>query len=345
MRVQREIGRSNVGGIVVNRQAFGKYAASGDYNRAYGVDLAWQATPNGKLFTFMSRTDSPAVKGGSDYAGRAFYSYANPLLSGTLGYSQVGDRFNPEVGFISRKGYRSLQSRGILTYDPKCCEWIRRWSPHMQYNAYWDLDGKLSTATGHWHAFDIQQSNGGRFGISWNTDQDNPKVPFTAYTDVTGRTVVIPPGDYSWHSAIFEYTTNQSAPLWVTIRAPVGTYYGSGGRYAGFTSTYGARVGARLAASIGWNRDKVRLPFGDFTNDLIPVKLSYSFSRLASVQGLLQYNSQASTFSSNLRFALLNRSGTGLFVVYNNQQDTSARTRETVLGQSFIVKLSRLFDF
>ena len=96
---------------------------------------------------------------------------------------------------------------------------------------------------------------------------------------------------------------------------------------------------------MGWNRDKVRLPFGNFTNDLIPVKVSYSFTKMASLQGLLQYNSQASTFSSNVRFALLNRSGTGLFVVYNNQQDTSAHTLATLLGQSFIVKMSRLFDF
>jgi hypothetical protein len=78
---------------------------------------------------------------------------------------------------------------------------------------------------------------------------------------------------------------------------------------------------------------------------LIPVKVSYSFTSLASLEGLLQYNSQASAFSSNIRFALLNRSGTGLFVVYNNQQDTSRTTPATLLGQSFVVKMSRLFDF
>lgn len=71
----------------------------------------------------------------------------------------------------------------------------------------------------------------------------------------------------------------------------------------------------------------------------------HSFTSLASLEGLLQYNSQASAFSSNIRFALLNRCGTGLFVVYNNQQDTSRTTPATLLGQSFVVKMSRLFDF
>lgn len=74
------------------------------------------------------------------------------------------------------------------------------------------------------------------------------------------------------------------------------------------------------------------------------MKVSYSFTRFANLEGLLQYNRQAATFSSNIRFAVINRSGTGFFVVYNNQQDTSRVTDATLLGRSFIVKMSRLFD-
>jgi hypothetical protein len=342
-RVQREVGRSNFGAMMVNRQASGRYALANDYNRAYGVDMAWQTTTNGKLFAFLARTESPAAKGGSDYAGRAFYAYANPLWTTSLGYSQVGDAFNPEVGFVSRRGYRSMQGRVMLTYDPKCCDWIRRWSPHAFYNAYWNLDGRLSTASGHWHLFDINKSDGGRFGASWATYQDNPETPFPVYSDVAGRTVVIPPGEYAWHQAIVEFDTDPSAVLWMSVRAPMGGYY-NGGSYVGWESTYGARMGSRFTASLGWNRDKVKLPYGNFTNDLFPLKVSYSITTFASLEGLLQYNSQASTFSSNMRFALLSRGGTGLFVVYNDQRETSNRTPATVLGRSFIVKLSRLLD-
>ncbi len=103
LRVQREVGRSNFGGMLVNRQGVGDLAPSSDYNRAYGLDLAWQATTNGKLFAFIARTDSPTSKGGSDYAGRAYYTYANDLWNGNFGYSQVGERFNPEVGFLPRQ--------------------------------------------------------------------------------------------------------------------------------------------------------------------------------------------------------------------------------------------------
>src|SRR5688500_6825976 len=53
IRLQREIGRSNVGAIFVNRQGTGDLAPSNDYNRAYGLDAAWQVTNNGKFFAFL----------------------------------------------------------------------------------------------------------------------------------------------------------------------------------------------------------------------------------------------------------------------------------------------------
>ncbi len=78
---------------------------------------------------------------------------------------------------------------------------------------------------------------------------------------------------------------------------------------------------------------------------MIPVTISYAFTSLANLQGLIQYNRQTSTISSNIRLALLNRSGTGLFIVYNDRRDTSLFTRDELLGRSFIVKYTRLFDF
>ena len=77
----------------------------------------------------------------------------------------------------------------------------------------------------------------------------------------------------------------------------------------------------------------------------MPVKVSYAFTSLASVQGLIQYNRQTSTISSNVRLALLNRSGTGFFIVYNDRRDTSAFTPGELLGRSFVVKYTRLFDY
>ena len=80
-------------------------------------------------------------------------------------------------------------------------------------------------------------------------------------------------------------------------------------------------------------------------NDLVPFKANYSFTTLTSISALLQYNGQTGQFSSNVRFALLNRSGTGLFVVYNDRRDVLSSTALETLGRSFVVKYTRLIDF
>ena len=343
VRLQREAGRSNFGAMFVNRQGVGDLAPDNDYNRAYGLDLAWQATTNGRLFAYLARTDSPQSKGGSDYAGRLYYNYANQLWGGNVGYSQVGDSFNPEVGFLQRQAYRHVEGRYFVSYQPKRWPWIRRIQPHLNYRAYADLQNRLESSWGHWHFFDIHHRSGARFGYLFETQQDRPRLPFVAYEDVTGRQVVIPPGDYAWTGGLFEGNTDLSAPVSVSLVQRTGTYYD--GDYNGWDVTIGLRAGARLLSQVGWKRDDITLPVGSFTNDLVPVRISYAFTSLANLQGLIQYNRKTSTVSSNVRLALLNRSGTGLFLVYNDRRDTSAFTPDEVLGRSFVVKFTKLIDY
>jgi hypothetical protein len=343
LRIQREAGRSNFGAMFVSRHGVGQYAAEEDYNRAYGVDLGWQATPNGRLFAFLARTVSPESRGGSDSAGRAAYTYVQRSWSASAGYAQVGERFNPEVGFLRRRGFRQLESRFNLSYQPIRWSWVRRIQPHANFSVFYNLQNELESSSGHWHFFDIQTRTGARFGYLIETQQDRPEREFTVYQDVTGYRVVIPPGEYAWTRGVFEGHTDLSAPLYASLLHRIGGFYD--GDYHGWSLTVGVRLGARLQSEWGWNRDDITLPGGKFRNDLIPVKVSYAFTSLASVSALLQYNRQASSFSSNIRLALLNRSGTGFFFVYNDRRDTSAFTPYELLGRSFIVKYTRLFDY
>ena len=343
MRLQREVGRSNFGGIFVNRQGVGDLAPADDFNRAYAVDAAWQASENGRLFAFLARTDSPDVKGGSDYAGRAYYNYSGPVWSSAIGYSQVGSRFNPEVGFLQRTAYRRVESRYAWSYQPKQWPSIRRLVSSLNYNVYGDLDNRLESTLGHWHVFEIQPQRGGRITYTMDFQQDRPRLPFTVYQDVSGQRVIIPPGEYASVSGGIEYISDPSAPLNVALQTKNGKFYD--GDHFGWEFSLGMRLGARLITSAGWNHDDIKLPFGNFKNDLVPVNISYSFTSLASVQSLLQYNRQTSTISSNIRLALLNRSGTGLFAVYNDRRDTTDITDDALVGRSFIVKYTRLLSF
>ena len=95
------------------------------------------------------------------------------------------------------------------------------------------------------------------------------------------------------------------------------------------TSDY--RITPKATASLGWTHQDIELPYGNFVNNLVPIKANYSFTTLANISALLQYNSQTGQFSSNVRLAMLNRSGTGLFLVYNDRRDllSSTAARDT----------------
>jgi hypothetical protein len=339
IRLQREVGRSTFGGIFVSRASTG---TSGTSNRAYGLDTAIQVSSNGKLFAFIARNDSPGTEKGSDYAGRLFYSYANDLWQVTGGYSQVGERFDPEVGFVPRRGYRRPEYRVFYNKQPKRWPWIRRISPHTSYTGYYGFDNRIQSSSAHFHPFEIQPRSGGRFGTFVDRAQDRPLTPFTVF-NANGKRVVIPPGLYTWYQLANEYQSDPSAVVSGTARVRVGNFYD--GDYKSLELTAVGRAGSRFTASAGWTRQIIDLPYGDFTSDLVPVKVSYAFTTLANLQALVQYNGQSTLFSTNIRLAMLNRSGTGLFVVYNDRRDTSTFDPREVLGRSFVIKYTRLLSF
>ena len=343
LRAQREVGRSSYGAIFVGRYATGDAAEASvtKWNRAYGVDANVQIGPNHRVSSFIARTDTSGT-GGSDYAGRAFYNFTNNVWQISGGYSQVGDRFNPEVGFLPRRGYRRPEFRVFFQPQPKTIRWIRRVAPHVSYNSYWGFNGRLQSSSMHVHPLEIQPAQGGRFGWFFDRNQDSPLATFVVYNR-DGRRVAIAPGQYTWYQHAFEYHHDPSARVTGTIRARVGRFYDGDMHALEITSGY--RLSSRMSASVGWTRQDIELPGGSFVANLVPMKASYAFTTLASVSALLQYNGQTAQFSSNIRLALLNRSGTGLFVVYNDRQDTTSFTPAETLGRSFIVKYTRLFDF
>jgi hypothetical protein len=342
-RIQREVGRSNFGAIFVGRMATGATAAAGgDVNRAYGVDANLQVSSNAKLFSYLARTDSPGADG-SDYAGRVLYQYQNNLWTASAGYTQVGERFNPEVGFLPRRGYRQPEAALIFQPQPQRWPWIRRFRPTFFYNAQYGFDDLVQSSRTHIHPFLIEMADGGQFGFWWEYRQDRPETDFRVFRGPDGRTVTIPPGLYGWLEFNANFVSDPSAPVFYSYQQKYSGFYDGTNR--GFVSEVGFRIGAQFITSLAYSRDSVNLPGGAFSTNLVPFRIGYAFTTLASLQALIQYNSQSSTLSSNIRLALLDRSGTGFFFVYNDQRDVSRVTPDTILGRSFIVKYTRLFDF
>jgi hypothetical protein len=263
--------------------------------------------------------------------------------------TRVGQNFNPEVGFLPRSNFVRPEIRVFFQPQPKRPKWIRRVAPHFSANAFYDATEvrpgqgrKLQTAFWHVHPFEIQPMQGGRFGWFFDVNKDNPIRPFQVYNR-DGKRVVIPVGEYTWTQHAFEYFHNPSSAVTGTVRFRVGEYYNGDFNAVELTSDF--RFTARVTASVGWTRQDISLPQGSFVANLVPVKTTIAFTNLASLSLLAQYNGQTGQYSANARLALLDRSGTGLFVVYNDRRDVLDSTSYDTVGRSLVIKYTRLFSF
>ena len=127
-RVSRELpNRSSLGGMFVGRWARG--AGGNDWNRAWGLDGKLGIGESWTLDGFMARTETPGL-GGRDHAFNAQVSFRRRRGNFSLGYTEVGDGFNPEVGFLNRTGFRQVSGRGFLYFRPNI-SWLREWQPHV----------------------------------------------------------------------------------------------------------------------------------------------------------------------------------------------------------------------
>jgi len=80
---------------------------------------------------------------------------------------------------------------------------------------------------------------------------------------------------------------------------------------------------------------------GSFVTHLFAGRVNYSFSTRAFLNALVQYNSDAGQWSSNIRFNVIHRPLSDFFFVYNERRDD--RTGNLV-DRALVAKLTYRFD-
>src|SRR5690349_1586436 len=127
-RVSRELGaRSRVGALAVQRMATD---SSDNYNRTYGLDGRIGLGESWTFDWWGSKTETPG-RSGDEFAYSARAGYQTGNWNNTLRYVQVGDAFNPEVGFLNRSGgyrYYELSFMRLVRFPQ--WQWLKQWNPH-----------------------------------------------------------------------------------------------------------------------------------------------------------------------------------------------------------------------
>ena len=334
-RLRRELpNRSSVGALFVNRQATGQVAASDDYNRTFGVDGRWGLGQNGIVSGFVAQTQTPGLSG-ADHAYDVAVDYNGQNWRAATGYMEMGTDFNPEVGFIERRGFRKMNARVDYTGRPDNFLQVQEFTPHVTFSRYWSYD------EGFIESSRLHMDNGWLFNDSsslntwWNVRKEGVVRQFT----VSG--VPVEPGVYDSHEFTVSYRSNQSAPVYAGMSVEKSGFFG--GTLFSYGPSFGLRPSEIFNMRLRWSRNDIELPAGAVVTNLISTEVAYNFSPRLYVQSLLQYNDSADLWSVNLRFGWLQEANTGLFLVYN-ETDGLGNYLSMVAGRSVILKYTYLFD-
>ena len=340
-RVFRELGnRTRFGGILVSKF---NTADTGDYNLTYGLDGRLGVGDAVTFDGWLSATETPGSGGinNGEYAFSGSANYQTRDWQNAISYREVGDSFNPEVGFLPRKAYRFVSVRLLRHIRFPEVSWFRELRPHISWREHWDLNGFSETRQVHIDNH-FEFSNGAFFQLpGLNITGEGLQQPFEIR-----KGIVIPAGSYNNVDFQFRFNTNLSAPLSVQGTADAGGFYA--GNRVGTSTTFNYRFQDKFVASTRVSYYDVRLPEGDFKTSLIAVKGSYSFTPRIFVAALLQYNEQTENFGTNVRFGWLDTAGTGLNIVLNDTEHFGSLERTGFAAgpqvRQLIIKYTKMID-
>ena len=334
-RVRRDLpNRSSVGGLFVNRQATGERAGDDDYNRTFGFDGRWGFGQNGIVSGFAARTETPG-RVGEDHAYDVAVDYNAQAWRVRAGYMEMGDNFNPEVGFVRRRGFRRVDGGLFYTWRPDDFLKIQELRPHVTFNRFWNYDrGTIESSLVHMDNFwEFEDSSVAI--TAWNVRKESVVESFP----ISGVPVL--PGSYDWNEASLSYTSDRSAPVNAGFRFQGSGFFG--GTLRSYGPSLGVRHGETLNLLLNWSRNHIDLPAGQVVTNLVSTQIAWNFSPRVFAQSLLQYNDSDELWSVNLRFGWLQDANTGLFLVYNETEGLGEFIPGGA-GRSVILKYSYLFD-
>ncbi|CAN5301003.1 hypothetical protein BH23BAC3_BH23BAC3_18780 [soil metagenome] len=344
LRLKRRVLNPNsfVGAIFTSR-----ISEEGTYNYAHGLD----ATLNlfGDDFLTLNYGHTFETHGNQSLsnmdATRLRFDWTTRRIVGfgyNLGFSRNGPDFNPGLGFTPRQNYT-------------------RYGGNVNYGWFSD---EASTFQNHQVGFggNIFFNNLGDFletvsiGPEWSTNWksgsnlqfeaaynfEDIRQPFTLFDDIG-----LSEGEYQFYTAGISFNTPEAALFSASLSVLGGQFFD------------GYRLSGSLSSTLTFSRHFNLQPFYQinrvtfpdrneaFTAHLARVQAEYYLNRHLSASTFIQFSNAADLVVSNVRLRYHWREGNDLFIVYNENLNTSRFDQRPVqpLSQNRAVMLKYTYTF
>ena len=308
-RVNRDILKgSTVGGILINKQD------ADASNSTAGLDFSYRPTREINIQGLFSRTledfevdfarNSNAFFIGGDWRTNLFRLDAS--------YTDIGEDFNPEVGYIQRTGVRRF--RGDASYTPWPDEFgIREIQIGPEVDIVLTQENELETQE---ITFDTQFEfqTGDDIGFEVKNTIENLDVGF----NLQGQE--IPDGDYNFTSFQVSGRTSSSRMIAAQVQVEFGEFYS--GTRRGFLIDAIARPTAQLSIEPFIEFNRITLLGEEFDANAFGGRVGYSFSTTLFAKLFSQWSTDRDILSANVLVNYIYRPGSDIYLVFDQSYDT-----------------------
>ena len=323
LRMTRDLfSGSRVGLIAINKQD------SENYNRAGGLDFSYRPADRLEIRGLWAGTaDSEADIG----SGNAWYIGSNwqaDLFDLSAGYTDIGDNFNPKVGYVRHQGSRRFHSQ--MEYTPRPRKFgIREIQVGPEIDYILTQDNELETRDLTLGSR-IELDNGERITIQAKRTAERLEEAFDIYDDIT-----IPVDEYEFNWVRVMVETDESKMFAGQFGVNVGNFYD--GTRRGFEMDASFKPSGRFIVETLYQFDRVELPARSFNANVVASRFVYSFSTRLFAKLFAQWNSADDVVSANFLLNYIYRPGSDFYFVFNQIYDDNGGTiglsESTVVGK------------
>jgi hypothetical protein len=155
--------------------------------------------------------------------------------------------------------------------------------------------------------------------------------------------VLIPIGGYEYGGLSATYNPGQEHHVSGSGTIEVGSLYGGNKTTAAFRGR--ASITPRLAIEPNVSVNWIDISQHAFTKNVIGQRTLYSMTPRMFVTALIQYASDTTSLSANIRFRWEYQPGSELFVVYTEGRNTAVSTLTPLENRGFVIKINKLVRF
>jgi hypothetical protein len=341
--IQKKIfARSNLGVILIGRETLNTNDGlplfdPEQYNRLIGFDYNLASADNkwtGKFFYHKTFEFENKEK---NSASHAQINYNDLHWEASFSYSNVGEGFNPEVGFTPRTDFQRVSSRITHQFFPNS-KIINRHGPGFETEVLWN---ESLGVTDELHTLFYTS----RFqSLSTLTITASNRFTYLFFPFDPTRTGGVPleaGTEYRNNTVGFRYVGNPRKVFFISARGEIGEYFT--GNIKTFIGAMNWRLGYLANISMNFSYNNIRLPEPQNDADLFLIgpRIDLTFTKSLFWTTFVQYNNQIDNINVNTRLQWRYAPVSDLFLVYTENYFPSTFASKQ---RAFVMKLNYWFN-